>query len=514
MVVSAVLGAMPWPALDANSLASYYSPYNALRILKGMVWAGLFLGLLHRLKRSGQRGVRRAVASGMALGLAYVVLFVAWERLAFVSLFDFSDEYRVTGPFSAMHRGGAFIECYIAVALPFLLVRVIETQRWVVRVGGTMVLLGASYAMMVTFSRNGYAAFGLALSLFLLSLLRGDASRRRAWFAGVLAAAMVAVALPVLLGSFSQQRLARSLDDLAVRQAHWTDALAMRDDSLRTGVFGMGLGRFPVTHFWLSREPVRAASFRLEAEGDARYLRLAGGEGGLYFEQIIAHADSGPLRLTLRLRSNNVDDALGLSLCEKWMLTSRTCLPASVSTGSTPGAWNEAEVAIAVAPLTKSGGLLQRPLKLALHTPAVGSVVDVAGISLQDALGRELLPAPDFASGLDRWFFSTDIDPPWHIHSLPLSILFEQGWLGVMAWAWLIVLAIRQGSWQAWQGDRHAAASLAALLAFLVSGLFNTLIDDPRFLFMLLVFAGLCCSRPRVKLPSANVSVQSLRSAH
>lgn len=496
MVVSAMLGAMPWPALDANSLASYYSPYNALRIAKGMVWAGLFLGLLHRLQRSGQRGVRRAVASGMTLGLAYVVLFVVWERLAFVGLFDFSDEYRVTGPFSAMHRGGAFIECYIAVALPFVLLRVIETRRWVVRVGGAIVVLGATYAMMVTFSRNGYAAFVVALSLFLLSLSRGDTSRRRAWFAGVLAAAIVAVALPVLLGSFSQQRLARSLDDLAVRQAHWADALAMRDDSLRTSIFGMGLGRFPVTHFWLSREPVRAASFRLDAEGDACYLRLAGGEGGLYVEQIVARADSGPLRLSLRLRSNKPADVLALSLCEKWMLTSRTCLPASVSTGSTPGAWNDVETAIDVVPLVESGGLLPRPLKFSMHTPAVGSVVDVASISLQDDLGRELLSNADFAAGLDRWFFSTDIDPPWHIHSLPLTILFEQGWLGVVAWTWLVAVALREGSQQAWRGDRHAAAALAALLAFLVSGLLNTLIDEPRFLFLVLLFAGLCCTRP------------------
>ena len=149
-----------------------------------------------------------------------------------------------------------------------------------------------------------------------------------------------------------------------------------------------------------------------------------------------------------------------------------------------------------------------------MHTPAVGSVVDVASISLQDALGRELLSNADFAAGLDRWFFSTDIDPPWHIHSLPLTILFEQGWLGVVAWTWLVAVALSQGSQQAWRGDRHAAAALAALLAFLVSGLLNTLFDEPRFLFLVLLFAGLCCTRQRIELPSAGDSVRSLRSAH
>jgi hypothetical protein len=59
---------------------------------------------------------------------------------------------------------------------------------------------------------------------------------------------------------------------------------------------------------------------------------------------------------------------------------------------------------------------------------------------------------------------------------------------------------VRHGARQAWRGDRHPAAALAALLAFLASGLLNTLIDDPRFLFLLLLVAGLCCPRQRVKV--------------
>jgi hypothetical protein len=87
-----------------------------------------------------------------------------------------------------------------------------------------------------------------------------------------------------------------------------------------------------------------------------------------------------------------------------------TCLPAAVSAGSTPGAWIDFEAAISVAPLSESGALLPRPLKFAMHTPTVGSVVDMADISRQNALGRELLSKVDFAAGLDRWFFSTDVD--------------------------------------------------------------------------------------------------------
>ena len=75
----------------------------------------------------------------------------------------------------------------------------------------------------------------------------------------------IAVALPIYRGSFAQDRIARIAPDLAMRQAHWADALAMRDSGLLTELFGMGIGRFPDTHYWRSNE-AKAGRYRLEAE--------------------------------------------------------------------------------------------------------------------------------------------------------------------------------------------------------------------------------------------------------
>ena len=499
--LSTATGAMPWPWPDLNSFVSYYSPYNALRIAKGVLWAWLFVGLLRRLDQSGH-DTRNALASGMVLGLVYVVIFVAWERLAFVGLFDLASDYRVTGPFSAMHRGGAFIECYIAVAMPFLALRVLETRRWAFRVVGAALLLATSYAMMVTFSRGGYAAFGAALVLFfVLSIARGRASPR---LGGVLAATMLAVAAVVLLGPFAQERLARWGQDLAVRRAHWVDALDMRDGSLWTSAFGMGVGRFPQTHFWRSREAVHAASYRLESDGATPYLRLGGGAGRLYIEQIVAGGATQPGTLKLRLRANKPAAPFEVSLCEKWMLTSRTCVAATVRAGATPGAWTSVQTTLDLASLDETRRSWWRPVKLSLFTPGTGTVVDVTDIGLQTSNGHDLLSNGDFRGGLDRWFFSTDSDPPWNIHSMPVAVLFDQGWFGVLAWAMLLATSLYRGGQQAWHGDRHAAASFAALVAFLVVGSVNTLIDEPRFLFLLLVITALCCvpnrleARPRI----------------
>lgn len=392
-----------------------------------------------------------------------------------------------------MHRGGAFIECYIAMALPFVALRVLETTRWDARLAGVALLVAASYAMMVTVSRNGYVAFGAAL-LVLLFMKRRASSWRQVLLGGLVVLAMLVAALPVLLGTFAQERLSNWAHDLSVRQAHWIDALAMRDSNAWTTAFGMGVGRFPETHQWRSREPVRAGSYHLESDGDTRYLRLGGGGGGLYIDQIVALTKTPTPRLTLRLRANKPGALLELSLCEKWMLTSRTCVATSVLAGDSPRAWATVETTIDVTPLIEQPGLLPRPIKVSLHTPAEGTVVDVTDISLQTSNGDLLISNGDFRRGLDRWFFSTDVDPPWHIHSLPVTVLFDQGWFGVGAWTLLLVTAIYCGSRHAWRGDRHVAAALAALIAFLVSGSLNTLIDEPRFLFLLLVITGLCCS--------------------
>ncbi|HSM21617.1 MAG TPA: hypothetical protein VK876_05340, partial [Rubrivivax sp.] len=113
-----------------------------------------------------------------------------------------------------------------------------------------------------------------------------------------------------------------------------------------------------------------------------------------------------------------------------------------------------------------------------------------------DEGGAELLANGDFSDGMDRWFFATDVDPPWHIHSLPLAIWFDQGAFGALAWG-LLFLSCGIAAWQLWRERRAALpAAAVAVAAFLVSGSLNTLIDEPRFLMLLLVclWLGACAS--------------------
>ena len=142
--------------------------------------------------------------------------------------------------------------------------------------------------------------------------------------AAALLLAVAGMAWPIVGGPFARERLAQAGRDLSVRQAHWADALAQRDAGWAATLFGMGLGRFPESHFWRSQEPRRAASFQLMSEGDQRYLRLGSG-AAVYVEQIVDLARDTDYRVRARLRSNVPGGTLSVTLCQKWLLTSMSC---------------------------------------------------------------------------------------------------------------------------------------------------------------------------------------------
>lgn len=480
-----------------------WSPFEALWIAKGVVWALLFTGLLRRALAARPEAAAQ-LAWGLSLALAAVVAWVLWERLAFVGLADFVDAYRVTGPFSAMRRGGAYVECFIAACLPFALGRALAAGRWPLRLLAAALVMAAGYAMAVTYSRNGYAAFAVALLLSLVPAMAGAMRRQpgslRAWG---LAALALLLALPVLLGPVAQQRLARSADDLAVRQAHWADALAMRDDTALATVFGMGLGRFPELHFFRSREAVRAGTFRVVAAPGSSFLRLGAGAPG-YLDQIVSVPAQGTLSVSARLRSDGPAAALTVSLCEKWMLTSLRCTQTELRSAGKAGEWAAAQATLPLGPLAAAQGWsVLRMVKFSLHTPTSGATVDVADVRLTPPGGRDLLGNGDFGRGLARWLYTTDVDPPWHLHSLPLALLFDQGLFGLLAMGTLVALALLRGARSAWRGDRLAGAAWAGLAAFAVSGSLNTLIDEPRFVFLLLLLAWLAAGRPAARRTAA-----------
>ena len=98
-------------------------------------------------------------------------------------------------------------------------------------------------------------------------------------------------------------------------------------------------------------------------------------------------------------------------------------------------------------------------------------------------------------------------------HSQPsVSVLFDQGWFGVLAWLALLAVALRGGWRAARRGSAAGLAALAGLGAFLVSGSLNTLIDAPRFLWLFLVLAALAAHTRENRTMRAAPDASSIRN--
>lgn len=490
-VISTLLGLFPWQFPDANAFTNYYSSFNAIRIGKGAFWALLCYELLRRLLAAGM-DIQRPLAMGMVTGLALTVAVILWERLTFSGLFNFVSDYRVTGPFSAMHTGGAYIECFLALAMPFLILLVLETRNWLVRLPGVGLLLAATYAVMVTFSRNGYMAFGVSAAIILFfATFKSGRWQQKSIIVVALSGAMFAVAMPVFTGQFAQDRMATIAKDLAVRQAHWQDALNIRTPGLLTTVFGVGLGRYPEAHYLFSAEGNRSATYQLMHEAENPFLRLVSGDS-IYVGQRVSVVPRQKYFLSLDARTNKPDSTITIPICEKWLLSSYNCMWSSFVFGKETGIWRHFEVQLSADEMSISHWFSQRPIKLALYNGNANTIIDVDNVRLETSQGENLLRNGNFSNELDYWLFTADSHLQWHVKSLPVALLFDQGWFGLIALGLFASLAIMRAASHAWRGNLSAAAVLASFSGFLVVGLFDTLIDAPRFLLLLLLLGWFC----------------------
>ena len=490
-IIGMVRGFLPWQTPDLNSFNHYYSPYNSLRIAKGVLWALLIYGLWRRSTEPLK--IRHLFAWGMVVGLIVTVAVVIWERAAFPGLFNFTDLYRVTGPFSQMHIGGAELETYLTLSIPFAIVLLFLYRHWAIWLLGGVVLIGATYAMMVTFSRIGYLAYTIALALVLLTtLIRRDpyvitsTKQRMGVFVWVLLSG--AMAWSILVAPFAQERVSKIGTDLAIRQAHWTDALNMRDPDLVTSLLGMGLGRYPETHYWRSKE-ARAATYRLGVESGNTFLRLGSGSA-LYIEQFVPIQPQQKYTLDMRVRSVQ-PSYIKVALCEKWLLTSARCNFQTVNvTGN--GRWQAVQLVMQTGEIGSAMDHIERPVKFSIFNPSIQTVIDVDRVSLRATDGKALLGNEDFSMGSDLWFFSVDNDKPWHIWSLPITLIFDLGWFGLLTFSFFVLVWLTQIVQGIRYKDAISGALLAACIGFLVIGSTGSLVDNPRmlFLFLLLVLIG------------------------
>ena len=322
--------ALPGP--EGGSDNPYLRPDNALRLAKGFFVALALLPFLRQAMRT-RRDTIAWFGAGMLTGLVLVTLAALAERAVFPGFADFTTAYRVVGTFSSMHVGGGHIGAYIAMALPFLLVCLLQ-PRALTLLAMFSVAICASYALVVTFARAAYAAAVIGMAAASMGWVwAGRRCQKSAFLAAVLSAVPLLLVCGVIISALDTRFMAKRLQsvagDFAFRENNWTSGLKLRDDGIFTALFGMGLGTYP--RVVLARQPDGRfpTNFVVEHDGAYRLLSLRAGLP-TYLGQKVSIEPGRQYRLFVSLRSPDGKGALSISLCEKMLLYSANCRVASV----------------------------------------------------------------------------------------------------------------------------------------------------------------------------------------
>ena len=469
----------------------FLRPDNALRLAKALVEALVLLPFILRRQRTHGDAIA-TLGWGFATGMVAVTLIVVAERLLFGGLFDFSTDYRVAGPFSSMRVGGGHIGAYAAMVLPFSITLFRWRPRWQGETLAFLVCVCGGYTVTVTFARAAYAACAVAMVVAGLGWLWvANIHRVRAILAGIAPLVLVLAGLGITAAiTGMHSRLEASAADFVTRQDNWRAGMAVRDRGILPGIFGMGLGTYQRA-MEMRSQVNRPSDLVLKHDGAGPYLSIRV-SSPFFLGQKISLPRSGSLHLTLSARSPD-GSRFGVSVCDKVLLYSDNCRATEVILPE-GGSWLPVQATFPSAALGGAAldGWLHRPVELSIYGQQ-GHTIEVRAIDLTDDDGHALLVNGNFARRLDRWLFTDDSHVSWRMLNEFLMLFFETGALGLLAYCMLAAVALIGASRAVRAGRLEGAAVAGSVMAFLISGMFDNVLEAPRpgMLFFLVCFCGL-----------------------
>ena len=507
---------------------------NSLRVAKSLAFALLFVPLLRAALQRSPAQAQRLLVQGVVVSLVVVAIGVLWERKAFPGLLDFSSGYRTVGLFWEMHKGGATIDAFLALAMPFSVWALATARRPLRWLAAALLAQIMAYVCLTTFARGVYGAVlgGLVVVALLAWRQRVDAAkagdatdppppwRPRATQA-LLTVLVLQVAMMVAASGFLAQRLDDADDDFGHRWNHWTRGIGLLQTQAEWWR-GLGLGRLPA-HYVAAPGP--AVSDLADAEneelpGAVEWLQDSQGGapprpfarlwapparielGGRYMlTQQIRPVPGQHYRLSLDLRTAQAVGPvlLAVRVCERHLLYRADCQIRNVlHSGRVSSAWRHVEVDLR-GPLLR-GGRVWAPRMVSLSLAAVipGSVVDVTRVRLTAGSSPDLLANGGFEQGLARWYpIVRSYFLPWHIDNLYIELLIERGIIGLLLFGALVGTALWRVSFGAARLAPAAPYLAAALASGCALGLVSSILDMPRPAFLLLLLALWCLHLPR-----------------
>lgn len=497
-IVSIAIVLIPWPVIDGNAFASYYSPFNAARIAKGFVWPLLLLPYLNQAINSSS-STGRYLVSGLLLGLFGVVLVSLYEHWLFVGAFNFGSDYRIIGPFSSMHTGDGHIDLWLAVTIPLIVAPFLRHWNIGWRLAAPVLAGLAFYVLLATISRGPFLATGVAIFFMLCSFalvwaLRGRFAKTLLLYPMIgvlLAVAAVPFVVPTQLGN----RFKLTGDDFQARMSHFREALAIRDSGAVTQWFGMGLGTFPKTYEQRHVGPYPLARYSFDGYGRQRFLTLNAGDN-LYISQKVDAAPETRYLFSFGYRTRDSKAALAVSVCEKWLLHSGRCSRNYYRLTATDGKWIQYSAIIDTkevgSPPGSIGNLSKRPIRIAMWSGHSGDALSLDDFALVTPDGRNLIKNGNFNDTNDYWFWTVDNHLPWHTKNLAVNVLFDQGWLGMAGVILICGLCLVALARAVWAGRSEAVPWIGAMIGYLVVAVVASPFDQPRLAMLFYLICLLC----------------------
>ncbi len=291
-------------------------------------------------------------------------------------------------------------------------------------------------------------------------------------------------------GAYMGQRFSTTANDTGGRQHHWSLALGLLQGD--EWLLGRGLGRFLASFTLSGRVEDQVGDYRVlpREQGQGHVLVLTSGKhlqgwGEMFrVSQRISPPGPGPLQARLRVRAAEQTE-LHLEVCEKQLLYNRSCQLHIASIRPGPDAQPLAVVLTGDA-LSRGPWFAPRWIVFSVALASPGRRVEIDDIELTGSDGRPLLANGGFEDGLARWFSTSDKNHmPWHAKNMAVHLLFEQGWVGLLA----ALLAGGVAMWRTCVGSARqhplAPALAGALAALAVVGFGDSLLDMPRVAWLL-----------------------------
>lgn len=503
---------------DTSGVARLVPPQLGRSWAAAVLWASAFgAGAAWMFPSSGYRGMVALLATlALALPLARLLRGLTPGRWAQGLVMGVGLSL-LTGALAWLVPKGAYVSFGLVWVLMVALLahsrRSGPLATWVGVVALAGFMAAVSGAVLVAHhwggATGGWRAAPVLAAALAVGLLAGaprhavwpDSWRWQAGTLGLMATLAVMVGI-FAGGSYMSERFSTGGQDFGGRWAHWKlgrDLLSGAGD----WSLGKGLGRFPANHFLVGNPEQIPGDFRLRQEGSGNYLTLVGGKHVNGWGELlrVSQRVSPPGRtavVTARVRAQQAV-SLHFEVCEKHLLYNQSCLVKQVQVKGAPGLWQDVRAELKGDPVSRGDWVAPRWVAFSMAMESRAGMADLDDVSLVGGAGQSLLANGDFSEGMARWFFSSDRHHmPWHIKSMFMHVLFDQGLLGLALWGLLLASALWRVSVGGARQHPLAPALAASLTGFAVVGLFDSLLDVPRlaWLFYLLLLIALTLRGP------------------